>query len=337
MNFKKLFNPKELLLCTSVAVLLAVIVTGFYLFCFSSNINKSVFLRVNSGNTIGHIADRLKNQGLIDSKILFKISVKLHGNNMHVGLYELKAGDSLFDIADKLSNGKLATTPITLPEGYTVKQIKDLLKADKKLTGDVECKNKHSLDPICHLQDGELFPDTYYVPLNISRLDVLRLAYDKMVEVKKDLLKKYPTFPKPLKNWNDVVALASIVQKETPRISEMPTVASVYLNRLNIKMRLQADPTVVYAITDGYGDMKEEILYSKYLRVDNPYNTYRNYGLPPTPIANVGLFAIMAVLNPAKTDYLFFVADGTGGHKFAVDFEQHKKNRVQWQKIKKSM
>ena len=141
--------------------------------------------------------------------------------------------------------------------------------------------------------------------------------------------------PAPLKNWNDVVTLASIVQKETSRAAEMPVVASVYINRLRKKMRLQADPTVVYAITDGLGDMRGRALLRGHLKVNSPYNTYTHYGLPPAPIANVGRNAISAVLNPADTNYLYFVADGNGGHRFADTYDVHQKNHADWRAIKK--
>lgn len=118
--------------------------------------------------------------------------------------------------------------------------------------------------------------------------------------------------------------------------AEMPTVASVYLNRLRQKMRLQADPTVVYALTDALGDMGGQVLWTSQLRIPSPYNTYTNYGLPPHPIANVGADAIAAVLNPADTTYYFFVADGTGGHTFAHDYDEHLVNQANWRQIKKS-
>jgi UPF0755 protein len=141
--------------------------------------------------------------------------------------------------------------------------------------------------------------------------------------------------PAPLRGWDDVITLASIVQKETPKTSEMKIVASVYLNRLRRGMRLQADPTVVYALTDGYGDMRGEPLLRGHLKIDSPYNTYRNNGLPPAPIANVGTHAIRAVMNPADTKYLYFVADGRGGHKFSSDYESHMRNHADWREIKK--
>lgn len=115
----------------------------------------------------------------------------------------------------------------------------------------------------------------------------------------------------------------------------MPIVASVYLNRLRDNMRLQADPTVVYALTNGLGDMRGRPLLRGALKIDSPYNTYTNYGLPPAPIANVGLDAIHAVLQPADTNYLYFVADGRGGHRFARTYDEHMKNHADWRAIKK--
>ena len=156
-----------------------------------------------------------------------------------------------------------------------------------------------------------------------------------MIEVEKSFAgAKYPA---PLKNWNEVMVLASIVQKETPLRREMPVVASVYLNRLNINMRLQADPTVIYALTNQEGDMHGAPLLSGHLKTDSPYNTYTRNGLPPSPIASAGRDAIRSVLKPAHTKYLFFVADGRGGHKFSKDYKEHQKNHEAWREIKKEL
>ena len=202
------------------------------------------------------------------------------------------------------------------------------------LVGSVECQPGNNA-PVCNLHDGQIFPDTYTVARGTNRLAVLDLARKRMVAIEDMWKKTNARLPQPLRNWNEVITLASIVQKETPRAREMPIVASVYFNRLNRGMRLQADPTVVYALTDGLGDMQGEALLRGHLKIDSPYNTYKNKGLPPAPIANVGQGAIRAVLKPATTNYLFFVADGHGGHKFSRDYETHQKNHANWRKIKK--
>lgn len=317
-------------------VLAPVIALGcllFYVFCISSVVEKSVVFTVARGDSVSGVANRLMKKGLIDSVQTFKMLIRANGGTVQAGHYEINRGASVWRVADMLANGKVAQTTILIPEGLTIRQIKNKLLQEKGLTGAVDCVTGDSRE-ICNLQDGQIFPDTYTVARGTPRLAVLDLARKKMKSVEEKWTKTN-MWPKPLKNWNEVITLASIVQKETPMIREMPVVASVYLNRLNKGMRLQADPTVVYALTNKLGDMQGAPLLRSHLQIDSPYNTYKNKGLPPAPIANVGLAAIGAVLNPAETKYLFFVADGRGGHRFANDYETHKKNHNDWRKIKK--
>ena len=307
-----------------------IVFVTLYVFVLWSPLKKSMTVIVKPGTSVTGLKNYLVKNHVINSGNLFMFCVRLNGGKIMAGEYDIPRGSGVWIVADMITKGKVATTTITIPEGYTIKQIKNLLMASSSLSGDTECNNDA---PVCNLKDGDVFPDTYRVARGISRLAVLDLAHKKMDEVKNNIdSKKYPV---PLKNWNDVLTLASIVQKETPLKREMPIVAGVYLNRLNSNMRLQADPTVIYALTDGVGDMRGEPLLSGHLQIDSPYNTYKNRGLPPTPIASVGRDAIRAVLHPSKTKYLFFVADGRGGHKFSVDFEEHKKNRIDWRVIKK--
>ena len=208
-----------------------------------------------------------------------------------------------------------------------------MLSNAPRLTGDVECVAGNNA-PVCNLHDGDVFPDTYRVAKGTPRLAVLDLARKKMEKIRDSLMRAGYIIPRPLKTWGDVLTLASIVQRETPREVEMPIVASVYINRLRKNMRLQADPTIVYAITDGYGDMQGAALLRGHLKVDSPYNTYTHNGLPPAPIANVGTAAIRAVLRPADTNYLYFVADGNGGHIFSKSYDEHMKHHASWREIK---
>ncbi len=307
-----------------------------YLFCIKSDITKTTIFEIQKGETIYAIANRLKKENLLFNVDVFKVALYAFGNNVQAGVYELDSGESIYSLADKFSNGKIATVSIMIPEGLTVRQIRDLLEEDNRLSGSVKCASKRA-EPVCNLKEGDLFPDTYYVAKGTARLDVLRLANDKMSKIKEQFAPELKNAPRPLKNWNQILTLASIVQKETPRVSEMSTVASVYLNRLNINMRLQADPTVVYAITNGYGDMQGQFLYKKYFNIKSAFNTYTNYGLPPSPIANVGIDAINAVLNPATTKYYYFVADGRGGHVFSETYAEHQKNHQKWREIRKSL
>lgn len=300
-----------------------------------SPVSSPVKFVVNSGDTVTAVASRLDKQKLVISDMAFKFAIRFRGGAVQSGDYEIPAGASVWRIAGMLSRGKIATIKVVIPEGLTILQIKDLLAASSDLTGDVECSGIRDWGAVCDLADGDVFPDTYYVARGTSRLSVLDLARKKMQDIKNNWIRTRRNPPAPLRGWDDVITLASIVQRETPKTSEMKIVASVYLNRLRIGMRLQADPTVIYALTDGYGDMRGEPLLRGHLKIDSPYNTYRNAGLPPAPIANVGSHAIRAVLEPADTKYLYFVADGKGGHKFSNDYETHLKNHADWREIKK--
>ncbi len=300
-----------------------------------SPVSSPVKFVVNSGDTVTAVASRLDKQKLVISDMAFKFAIRFRGGAVQSGDYEIPAGASVWRIAGMLSRGKIATIKVVIPEGLTILQIKDLLAASSDLTGDVECSGIRDWGAVCDLADGDVFPDTYYVARGTSRLAVLDLARKKMQDIKNNWIRTRRNPPAPLRGWDDVITLASIVQRETPKTSEMKIVASVYLNRLRKGMRLQADPTVIYALTDGYGDMRGEPLLRGHLKIDSPYNTYRNAGLPPAPIANVGSHAIRAVLEPADTKYLYFVADGKGGHKFSNDYETHLKNHADWREIKK--
>ena len=327
------FFPNRVLIQMIVVIFVMAMCALVYVFGVHSTVRRAVTFDVVAGDSVSGVANRLFKQKLIDSVKVFKTSVRLNGGKVQIGQYDIPSGASTWRIANMFANGDVASTVIVIPEGLTVRQIKKLLSDQSELTGDVECKSGNDA-PVCNLKDGQIFPDTYRVARGTKRLAVLDLARKKMLNVRAHFAKAYRTFPKPLKNWDEVITLASIVQKETPRVREMSIVASVYLNRLNKKMRLQADPTVVYALTDGLGDMQENALLRGHLKIDSPYNTYKNSGLPPGPIANVGQNAIRAVLNPAKTNFLFFVADGQGGHHFSDSYDVHMKNHANWRQIK---
>jgi UPF0755 protein len=326
---------KNILFGIFLLPIFVVVIVCFYIFCIQSPVKTQTVFDVVRGDSVTGVANRLVKNNLIESADLFIASVRFHGGKIQSGQYEIPRGASLWRVTKMLVSGDVATTTVVIPEGLTIKQIKNMLLQNSELTGAVECSDNKSR-PVCNLKDGQIFPDTYRVARGTARLAVLELMRKKMVDVNAYIKKAYRVLPKPLKNWNDVLTLASIVQKETPVAREMPIVASVYLNRLNKGMRLQADPTVVYALTDALGDMQGAPLLSGHLKIDSPYNTYRNAGLPPTPIANVGQNAIRAVLRPADTNFLFFVADGQGGHRFSVDYAQHQKNHNAWREIKKS-
>ena len=274
---------------------------------------------VGQGQGIASVArglDLSRNQ-----QLRFRVFVRLHGDIIKAGMYDLPAGASVWRIAKMMSEGDIASATIMIPEGLTVRQIVNLLNASNYLTGE-----------ITRIPDeGRLFPDTYIVAKGTSRQAVLDLMARRKMQIRNRFYDPENfSPPAPLRTWEEVIILASIVQKETSIKREMPKVASVFLNRLRVNMRLQADPTVVYTITDRLGDMQGRRLLLRHLEVNCRFNTYRFRGLPPTPIANVGIDAIRAVLNPADTEYFFFVADGTGGHNFSRTLAEHNRYVEIW-------
>lgn len=325
---KKSQNNFIVLVCVIVALVI-------YIMGIWSPVRNDTTFTINNGDSVSSVTKTLRQNHIIYSENLFKLAVKRMGGRVQRGDYDIPRGVSMWRLAHMFTNGKIATTTIVIPEGLTIKQIKVLLSKSPNLVGDVECE-KGNIAEVCNLHDGDVFPDTYRVAKGTTRLAVLDLAHKKMVRIREQWEKAGYITPRPLKTWNDIVTLASIVQRETPKVSEMPIVASVYINRLRKNMRLQADPTVVYALTDGVGNMQGAALLRGHLKIDSPYNTYTHNGLPPAPIANVGVAAIRAVLRPADTNYLYFVADGQGGHIFSKSYEDHQKHHADWREIKKA-
>lgn len=210
---------------------------------------------------------------------------------------------------------------ITLAEGVTSWQVVEELKAAEFLTGDIA-----EVPP-----EGALLPDSYEVDRESSRADLVAKMQSQQAEVFAKLWEERAE-NLPYDTPEEALIMASIVEKETGVAEERPRVASVFVNRLRQGMRLQTDPTVIYGITEGKGPLGRGLRQSE-LRAETPYNTYVIDGLPPTPIANPGREAIMAALNPESTEYLFFVADGTGGHAFAKTLQEHNENVARWREI----
>lgn len=303
---------------------------GAWHYGFRSVVREDVSFIIADGASVTSVARRLKEQGLITSKDGFKITVRLISGNIKRGLYDIPKGTSVYGIARMMARGDIATTTVMIPEGLTVKQIVAILDRNPHLTGSA-CLGANNTCPA----NGSLFPDTYRVAKGTSRAAVIELMRLRKSDIRHQFERRgEAVFPRPLQTWDEVIVLASIVQKETPKRHEMPKVAGVFLNRLNRNMRLQADPTVVFAVTGGLGDMQGRPLVRTHLQRPHPYNTYLNHGLPPGAIANVGRAAIQAVLNPADTEYLFFVADGTGGHIFSRTYQEHRVNHEAWREIR---
>jgi UPF0755 protein len=281
---------------------------------------------VPHGQGVSAIARRLEQEGIINDRWTFFIAsryFKVH-DKIKAGEYNIKVNASLRDVLDTLVEGKSILNSVAIPEGLTSYQIIEKLRADPGLAGDIV-----EIPP-----EGSLLPDTYRFAKGTSREELIRRMQG---EQKKFLENLWPTRSRELQAWKpeDIINIAAIVEKEASKADERPRVAAVYWNRLKKGMPLQADPTIIYGASNGKGTLGRGISKSELQDEDNPYNTYRNKGLPPTPIANPGRAAIEAALNPAKTSDLFFVADGTGGHAFAENYADHQRNVAKWRQIEK--
>lgn len=280
---------------------------------------------VRDGAGLTTIANDLERSGLVSDARIFRYasSAVLKGDSLKAGEYEIKAGYSMRQIMEILRSGKAILYSFTAPEGLTVFQIFDRLKASEDLTGDL---------PEELPAEGSLLPNTYNFSRGTSRAEIIAqmtLAQERAVT----RLWSRRVADLPIETKEDMVILASIVEKETGKADERPHVAGVFINRLNKGMRLQSDPTIIYGIFGGEGKPSGRPIYRSDLDKKTEYNTYQIDGLPPTPIANPGLKAMEAVINPSRTEDLFFVADGTGGHAFAVTLKEHNQNVARWRKI----
>jgi UPF0755 protein len=279
----------------------------------------TIFLK--RGSSLGDIAGALDKADVIGSRALFMFAAKASGasRSLKAGEYEFNSGVSMRRVLGDIRAGRVVRHQVTVPEGFTSGMAVDLLNAEPALTGTVETP-----------PEGSILPQTYDFQRGEPRAAVL----ERMTQAQDKLLaqlwaKRAPGLP--FKTPQDAVTLASIVEKETGLAAERPRIAAVFLNRLAKSMRLESDPTIIYGLTEGR-PLGRPILLSE-LKGLTPYNTYLVDGLPPTPIANPGEASLRAVLDPPKTDELFFVADGTGGHVFASTFEAHQRNVARWRRI----
>lgn len=273
----------------------------------------------------GSIAEQLERAGVIDSATWFGLLTLLDGNRsvLKRGEYLFKAGVSMNEIEALLVSRHVIRHKLTIPEGLTSEQIVERLRDDDLLVGDIKEIPR----------EGSLMPETYYFERGDTRQAMLsRMAKAQTKTVDEIWRKRAPDLP--IKSPGEMVTLASIVEKETGKASERPRVAGVFINRLQKRMRLESDPTIVYGLVYGKGTLGHSITRAE-LNQPTPYNTYIIDGLPPGPIANPGKAALEAVANPTRSKDLYFVADGTGGHVFANSFEQHLKNVARWRQMEK--
>lgn len=280
---------------------------------------------VREGAGLNQIASGLESQGIITNQRIFSIGAKgvLGDDTLKAGEYEIKAGASMQEIVELMQSGKSILHSFTVPEGQTVQQIFDRLKADEMLQGDMPAE----MPP-----EGALLPETYKFSRGTTRAEIIeQMAKAQVRALEQVWSRRAPDLP--LESPEELVILASIVEKETARADERPRVAGVFINRLNRGIRLQSDPTIIYGLFGGAGKPSDRPIYKSDIEKPTPYNTYVIDRLPPTPIANPGREAMEAVANPSRTNDLYFVADGTGGHAFAETLDEHNSNVARWRRL----
>jgi len=273
-------------------------------------------VNIPRGLGIRDIADVLQREGVIDQPYIFMgsvIALKARGE-LKYGEYQFSKHASIADVVDTIIEGKVVQHAFTVPEGLTSEQIVARLLESTALTGQIKEIPR----------EGTLLPETYRFTRGMTREQIIQRMQQAHRRVLQDVWEhRMPDLP--VKTPEQLVTLASIVEKETGRPDERTRVAAVFVNRLKTKMRLQSDPTIIYGLTGGKGSLGRPIQKNE-IEQPTPYNTYVIDGLPPGPIANPGRASLEAAANPARTKEIYFVADGSGGHVFSDNYTEHQKN-----------
>ncbi|WP_310619924.1 endolytic transglycosylase MltG [Flexibacterium corallicola] len=298
-------------------------------FAESGPLSKERLVVIESGSSLPTIAEKLEDNGVISNALVFELGVRFYKqqNLMKAGEYAFASGVSMHQVMNDLVSGKAVFHTVTFPEGWSSAQIVARLNANEVLLGDI------AEIPA----EGSLLPNTYSFTRGWSRQKII----DEMQKAMKKHLSmvwEQRSQGLPIDSPEELVILASIVEKETGKADERPRVAGVFINRLNRGMKLQSDPTILYGLYGGDSwKVDRSAIKRSELNAVNPYNTYQIAALPPGPIGNPGKAALEAVANPSRTKDLYFVADGTGGHAFAQTYKQHQKNVANWRKVEKEM
>jgi UPF0755 protein len=273
-------------------------------------------VNIPHGSGIRDVADVLQREGVIDQPWVFigGVMVLKEREDLKAGEYQFRAHASIRDVVATIIDGKVVAHQISIPEGLTSEQIVARLLDDDVLTGNIREIPR----------EGTLLPDTYNFDRGVTREQMIQRMQSAQQRVLKEAW-DHRSADLPLKTPDQLVILASLIEKETGKPDERSRVAAVFVNRLKQRMRLQSDPTIIYGLVGGKGTLGRPIMKSE-IEQPTPYNTYLIDGLPPGPISNPGRASLEAAANPARTRELYFVADGTGGHVFAESYDQHQKN-----------
>ncbi len=316
-----------------------VLYMGYFLISPAGVDEKEEIFIVKKGSGLRPVATELEERGLIRSRHLFMVWAILKGGtrNIKAGEYSLSQSLPPVRMFHILASGAVKTYPVTIPEGLTAEQIAEIL-AKKNLIDKgefISLVRDKTLVASYHIDgpslEGYLYPDTYLISRDMGAKGLIDLMVNRFWHVYNSLIRDQKSSAGGLSELREVVTLASIVEKETGLAEERPIIASVFLNRLKKRMRLESDPTVIYGLEDFDGNLKRGDL-----RTPSPYNTYIHHGLPPGPIANPGREALSAVIDPVKTGYLYFVSKNDGSHYFSTTLKEHNRAVARYQKRRRS-
>ena len=311
----------------NIALVIASLLTSFLLVTNQKiSIHEDFIFEIKPGSSLHEVANELNERDLILSSFIFKLNAKIHNidQSIKAGEYLLSTSESVFTLQRKFIEGKFFYRKLQLLEGMTTRDILNLSKSEgivDDIDNDLE-KLKLKLD-INGQTEGLFFPDTFYYQKGDLFSSLLKRAFEKQQTVYFDLWQLRQE-DLPYSSLIEAITLASIIEKEG---LEKEMIAGVFINRLRKNMKLQSDPTVIYALGSRFdGNIKRS-----HLRIDNPYNTYRYKGLPPGPIGLVSLSSIKAALNPQRSDFLYFVSMNNGFHKFSKTLEEHNQAVLKYQ------
>lgn len=307
--------------------LLAVILTVYAYVSYVASTNlgaRVVSIIIEPGDNFEQVAGKIVDSGVVHSAFMLRYPAQWRGidRKLTPGRYDFSGENSCRSVLGKLERGDVVSIRVTVYEGAPIWKVASILAQRMEIDSAAVISLNRDIDFLAEVGlpclEGYLFPETYFFRWGTSTRDILK-AMVAMYHVKTDSI--WPSTPPNNLSRHEVIILASIVEAEALLNDEKPLIASVYQNRIAQKMKLDADPTVIY----GLGGLSHPLTKSD-LESESPYNTYQRRGLPPTPISSPGLDAIRAVLHPAESDYFFFVADGTGKHRFSRTNDEH--NRV---------
>ena len=323
-------RAKGKILSRSIASVLLLLLIAWIFTSKDILVNQAQIFQVKAGSSIGEVAQELSEKKIIKSKSFFTTLSKLLNANKKLksGYYELKPNTSVLTFIDQISRGDTLKTKITLIEGKTIQYYFDQLSKDPSITSNSSFDQIMNSIGVNKPFDGWFYPETYIFNYGESIENVLMKSHETM---KSKLSQLWEERDKsiPLNSPYQAIILASLIENETALDYEKPLISSVFIGRLNLNMRLQTDPTVIYALGENYSPP----LTRSDLQFDHPYNTYRNKGLPPGAISSVGYQSLYAALHPAKGNDLYFVAKKDGSHAFASTYDEHKENIKKYLKV----